>query len=100
MPPSLTSAHRADAPDHAEMRSSPSKTHSEFAFTSPARTDLGSVLSWSTGQVRTAFAARVSDVLADLKQWAADPGRSLRIVTDVYERLPNLKTLVGTSLSN
>jgi hypothetical protein len=67
---------------------------------SPARSDLESVLSWSAGRVRTAFAASVSDVLADLKLWAADPGRSLRIITDIYDRLPNLKVLVGDSISN
>jgi very-short-patch-repair endonuclease len=66
----------------------------------PARSDLESVLSWSAGRVRTAFAASVSDVLADLKLWAADPGRSLRIVTDIHDRLPNLKALVGVSISN
>jgi very-short-patch-repair endonuclease len=67
---------------------------------SSTRSDLESVLSWSAGRVRTAFAASVSDVLTDLKHSAADPGRSLRIITDIHDRLPNLKALIGASVSN
>jgi hypothetical protein len=62
---------------------------------STAGNDLDSVFSWPAGRVRTAFAASVPGVLADLKEWAADPDRAPRIVTVGFDRLPGPRALMG-----
>jgi very-short-patch-repair endonuclease len=56
---------------------------------------LDSVFSWPSGRVRTVFAESVPGVLADLKDWAADPDRALRIVTVGFDPLPSVKALMG-----
>jgi hypothetical protein len=38
--------------------------------------------------------------LTDLKRWADRPGRSLRIISEIHDRLPDLKLLITASISN
>ena len=66
---------------------------------SSAMSCLDAVLALSPGKIKLIFATRVSEVLWELKECAADGKRSLRVVAKSFDPLSNTKLLLNTVIT-